>query len=97
MAGCAGIAGSTEIGRHCRIGGGAIVLGHLTVCDNVTISAATVISRSIRTPGTYTGMFPADTHEEWLRNTAVVRQLAELLERVRALEKRIEGKERSDG
>jgi len=97
MAGCAGIAGSTEIGRHCRIGGGAIVLGHLTVCDNVTISAATVISRSIRTPGTYTGMFPADEHASWTRNTAVVRQLAELLERVRALEKRIEGKEKSDG
>jgi UDP-3-O-[3-hydroxymyristoyl] glucosamine N-acyltransferase len=97
MAGCAGIAGSTEIGRHCRIGGGAIVLGHLTLCDHVTVSAATVISRSIRKPGTYTGMFPADTHDEWLRNTAVVRQLAELLERVRALEKRIEGKEGSDG
>jgi UDP-3-O-[3-hydroxymyristoyl] glucosamine N-acyltransferase len=97
MAGCAGIAGSTEIGSHCSIGGGAIVLGHLTVCDHVTVSAATVISRSIRKPGTYTGMFPADEHESWTRNTAVVRQLAELLERVRALEKRLKGKEEGDG
>ena len=97
MAGCVGIAGSSEIGSHCSIGGGAIVLGHLTVCDHVTISAATVISRSIRKPGTYTGMFPADDHESWTRNTAVVRHLADLMERVRALEKRIEGKEGRDG
>ena len=97
MAGCVGIAGSSEIGSHCSIGGGAIVLGHLTVCDHVTISAATVISRSIRKPGTYTGMFPADDHQSWTRNTAVVRHLADLMERVRALEKRIEGKEGRDG
>jgi len=97
MAGCAGIAGSTEIGEHCSIGGGAIVLGHLTICDHVTVSAATVISRSIRKPGTYTGMYPADDHESWARNTAIVRHLAELMERVRVLEKRIEGKGGRDG
>jgi len=97
MAGCVGIAGSTEIGAHCSLGGGAIVLGHLSICDHVTISAATVISRSIRKPGTYTGMFPADDHESWTRNTAIVRHLAELMERVRALEKRMDGKGGRDG
>ncbi len=97
MAGCVGIAGSTQIGSHCSLGGGAIVLGHLTICDHVTISAATVISRSIREPGTYTGMFPADDHQSWLRNTSIVRHLADLMERVRALEKRIQGKEGRDG
>jgi UDP-3-O-[3-hydroxymyristoyl] glucosamine N-acyltransferase len=63
----------------------------------VTISAATVISRSIREPGTYTGMYPADDHQSWLRNTSVVRHLADLMERVRELEKRIQGKEGRDG
>jgi len=97
MAGCVAVAGSAEIGSHCSIGAGALILGHLTICDHVTVSAATVISRSIREPGTYTGMFPADGHRSWARNTAVVRHLAELMDRVRAIEKRIQGKEGGDG
>ncbi len=97
MAGCVAVAGSAQIGSHCSIGAGALILGHLAICDHVTVSADTVISRPIRKPGTYTGMFPADEHESWTRNTAVVRQLAELMERVRALERRIRGKEGGDG
>ncbi len=97
MAGCVAVAGSAEIGSHCSIGAGALILGHLAICDHATVSADTVISRSIRKPGTYTGMFPADDHESWARNTAVVRQLADLMERVRVLEKRIQGKGGSDG
>ena len=93
MAGCVGIAGSTDIGRNCTVGGGAIILGHLRIVDGVTISAATVISRSILKPGTYTGMYPFDDNESWAKNTAVVRQLGELLRRVRALE----SKEKKNG
>ncbi|MGH8703802.1 MAG: UDP-3-O-(3-hydroxymyristoyl)glucosamine N-acyltransferase [Burkholderiales bacterium] len=88
MAGCVAVAGSADIGRHCTIGAGALILGHLTICDHVNVSADTVISRSIRKAGTYTGMFPFDDNESWARNTALVRHLAELAERVRALEKR---------
>ena len=93
MAGFAGVAGSTDIGRHCRIGAAAIILGHLSICDRVTVSAATVISHSIRRPGTYTGMFPSSEHAAWARNTAYVRHLAALAERVRALEKRLQEKD----
>ena len=96
MAGCAGVAGSTRIGARCRIGAAAVVLGHLTICDDVTVSADTVISRSIHKPGTYTGMFPFDENASWARNTAVVRHLAELSERVRRLEKG-KGEESDDG
>ena len=56
-----------------------------------------MISRSIRKPGTYTGMFPADDNASWARNTAVVRHLADLMDRVRSLEKRIQDKEKGDG
>jgi len=97
MAGCVAVAGSADIGSHCTIGAGALILGHLSICDHAHVSADTVISRSIRKPGTYTGMFPADDHESWARNTAVVRQLADLLDRVRSLEKRIPKKEQDDG
>jgi UDP-3-O-[3-hydroxymyristoyl] glucosamine N-acyltransferase len=87
MAGCVAVAGSADIGRHCTVGAAAVILGHLSLCDRVNVSAHTVISRSIREPGTYTGMFPFDDNESWARNTALVRHLAELADRVRRLEK----------
>jgi len=90
MAGCVAVAGSARVGRHCSIGAGALILGHLEICDHVRVSADTVISSSIREPGTYTGMYPADSHEAWLRNTAQVRNLDALARRVRELERKLE-------
>jgi UDP-3-O-[3-hydroxymyristoyl] glucosamine N-acyltransferase len=97
IAGCVGIAGSTVIGKHCAIGGGAGILGHLTICDHVTVSACTVITRSIRQPGMYSGVFPFDDNKSWARNAALVRHLAELAERVRELEHRLRAKEKGNG
>ena len=96
MAGCVAVAGSADIGSHCTIGAGALILGHLSICDHAHVSADTVISRPIRKPGTYTGMFPADDNESWARNTAVVRHLADLMDRVHALEKLVKKKEKGD-
>ena len=86
-AGCVGVAGSAAIGRDCTVGGAAVILGHLTLCDGVHVSAGTVITRSIRKPGTYTGLFPFDEHASWARNTALIRHLADLAARVGALER----------
>jgi UDP-3-O-[3-hydroxymyristoyl] glucosamine N-acyltransferase len=86
MAGCAGVAGTDTIGAHCTVGGGAIVLGHLTLADGVHISAASVATRSIHKPGHYTGMFPLDDNAAWEKNAASLKQLASLRERIRALE-----------
>jgi len=96
MAGRAGVAGSAHIGQRCTIGGAAVILGHLSLCDDVHVSAATVISRSIRKPGTYTGMYPFDSNASWARNTALVRHLAELADRVAALEKRGQRRKKRD-
>ncbi|MBC7617728.1 MAG: UDP-3-O-(3-hydroxymyristoyl)glucosamine N-acyltransferase [Candidatus Saccharibacteria bacterium] len=89
MAGCVGVAGSAIIGARCTIGGGAIVLGHLTLADQVHISAATVVTRSIRKAGNYTGMFPIDDNASWEKNAASLKQLHSLRERIRALEQKI--------
>ena len=88
MAGCVGIAGSARIGRHCTAGGGAIILGHLELVDHVHITAATVVTRSILKPGTYSGAFPFDDNASWEKNAATLRQLHALRERLRALEKK---------
>jgi UDP-3-O-[3-hydroxymyristoyl] glucosamine N-acyltransferase len=89
LAGCVGIAGSARIGAHCTIGGGAIVLGHLELADHVHITAASVVSRSIRVPGQYSGMFPIDDNASWEKNAATLRNLHALRERLRALEKKL--------
>jgi UDP-3-O-[3-hydroxymyristoyl] glucosamine N-acyltransferase len=86
MAGCTGVAGSTRIGRHCTAGGSAMILGHLEIADHVHISAATVVSRSIRKAGHYSGFFPIDDNASWEKNAATLKQLHSLRDRIRALE-----------
>jgi UDP-3-O-[3-hydroxymyristoyl] glucosamine N-acyltransferase len=86
MAGCVGVAGSATIGAHCTVGGGAIVLGHLELADNVHISAATVVTRSLTRPGQYTGMFPIDDNARWEKNAATLKQLHSLRDRIKVLE-----------
>lgn len=88
MAGCVGVAGSARIGARCTVGGGAIILGHLELVDEVHISAATVVTRSILKPGQYSGVFPFDDNASWERNAATLRQLHSLRDRLRALEAR---------
>ena len=87
MAGCAGVAGSARIGRGCTVGGGAVVLGHLSLADGVHISAASVVMRSIHQPGQYSGVFPLDDNASWEKNAATLRQLHRLRDRIKTLEK----------
>jgi UDP-3-O-[3-hydroxymyristoyl] glucosamine N-acyltransferase len=89
FAGCVGVAGSARIGRRCTAGGGAIILGHLEIVDDVHITAATVISRSIHKPGQYSGAFPFDDNASWEKNAATLRQLHTLRDRLRVLERKI--------
>jgi UDP-3-O-[3-hydroxymyristoyl] glucosamine N-acyltransferase len=90
MAGCVGVAGSARIGAHCTLGGGAIVLGHLTLADGVNISAASVVMRSIHKAGHYTGLFPIDENAAWEKNAAALKQLHRFRDRIRALENKTE-------
>jgi len=87
IAGCVGIAGSTTIGRNCKIGGAAMIAGHLEVADGTVISAATGLFESIRSPGVYTGTFPALPHREWRHVASAMRRLRTLVNRLRALER----------
>jgi UDP-3-O-[3-hydroxymyristoyl] glucosamine N-acyltransferase len=87
LAGCVGVAGSAIIGRHCTVGGAGMVLGHLELADHVHISAGSLVTRSIRKPGQYTGVFPIDDNAAWEKNAATLRHLHALRDRLRALEK----------
>jgi UDP-3-O-[3-hydroxymyristoyl] glucosamine N-acyltransferase len=86
IAGCVGIAGSAVIGGRCMIGGGAGVLGHLEICDGVTISAMSLVTRSIREPGFYTGVFPLVPNDDWERIAASLKRLPSLRQRLRSMQ-----------
>lgn len=88
IAGCAGIAGSTEIGARCVIAGGAGIAGHLKIADGVTITAMTLVSKSISEPGSYSSALTMTNTREWRRQAARFSRLEELHRRVRSLEKR---------
>lgn len=89
MAGCVGVAGSAKIGKYCTFGGAAMVLGQLTIVDNVHISAASMVSRSILEPGHYTGFYPLAKNADWEKSAAIVRNLGTMREKIRELEKTI--------
>jgi UDP-3-O-[3-hydroxymyristoyl] glucosamine N-acyltransferase len=94
IAGCVGIAGSAKIGQFCRIGGAAGILGHLEICDHVTVSAFTLVTKSITRPGTYTGGLPHMRHEEWLEKAAQFRRLDDIVARLQKLEKKFTDREK---
>lgn len=90
IAGCVGIAGSTTIGARCMIGGQAGIIGHLVIADDVVVSAGTLVTKSIRRAGVYTGNLPVQIHPDWVKNFAHLRHLDDMAARIRALEKRLD-------
>jgi UDP-3-O-[3-hydroxymyristoyl] glucosamine N-acyltransferase len=94
IAGCAGIAGSTVIGKRCTIAGAAMVAGHLKICDDVNISAGTLVAKSITQAGTYTGGVPFLEHSNWLKNFSRLRHLEAMADKIRSLEQRLAELER---
>ncbi len=82
MAACVGIAGSTRIGRNCLIAGQAGVGGHLDICDNVVLTAASALTHSIHQPGTYSGGLPVTDNAVWRRNAARFARLDATLRRL---------------
>ena len=89
MAGCVGVAGSAKIGKNCSFGGAAMILGHLTIADNVHISSGSMVSRSILEPGQYTGFYPLAKNADWEKTAAIVRNLSSMRDKIRYLEKHI--------
>jgi UDP-3-O-[3-hydroxymyristoyl] glucosamine N-acyltransferase len=87
LAGCSAVAGSASIGRYCLIGGGAGILGHLTVADRVTVTAMSLVTHSLYEAGEYSCGTPIQANRAWRRNAARFRHLDEIARRVEALEK----------
>ena len=87
MAGCSAVAGSAVIGRHCLVGGGAGILGHLEICDRVVITAMSLVTHSIREPGEYSSGTPLMDNRSWRRSAARFKQLDDIARRSKAGDK----------
>ena len=72
-ASCA-IAGSTVIGKNLQMGGLSGILGHLEIADNVLIGAHTLITKSIKKPGNYVGIMPAQEHKDWAKSSVFIKK-----------------------
>jgi UDP-3-O-[3-hydroxymyristoyl] glucosamine N-acyltransferase len=88
MAAMSGAAGSTRIGRRCMIGGGTVLINHIEICDDAVLLFRSVIAKSITQPGVYSGSLPADEAEKWRRNAVRFRQLDDIADRLRRLERK---------
>jgi UDP-3-O-[3-hydroxymyristoyl] glucosamine N-acyltransferase len=91
MAAMSGVAGSTKVGKRCMIGGGAVMINSLTICDDVMFTFRSIVTRSVDVPGTYSGHLPAEEAGQWRKNAARFRKLDALADRLiraeRALDK----------
>ncbi len=89
IAGCTVLAGSCRIGKRCLIGGATAINGHIEICDDVQISGFSMVIKAISEPGVYASGIPAAPHREWRRNGARYRQLDDLFQRVKKIEKKL--------
>lgn len=90
IAGCAAVAGSAKIGANCLIGGGAGVVGHITVCDAVTIQAMALVTGHIKKPGVYGSVAPLQENSQWRKTAVRIKQLDDLAKRLKKLERKID-------
>ena len=77
IAACTGISGSTIIGKRCMVGGMVGFAGHLTIADDVVITGCSLVSASIREPGSYSSGMPTVPTRAWRRMVAHLRRFGE--------------------
>jgi UDP-3-O-[3-hydroxymyristoyl] glucosamine N-acyltransferase len=83
-----GLAGGTEVGRGVLFAGQSASAGHLRIGDGAMVGARAGVSGDLE-PGAQVLGAPHMERRRWGRAIAVFRQLPELLQRVRRLEKHL--------
>jgi UDP-3-O-[3-hydroxymyristoyl] glucosamine N-acyltransferase len=89
IAASTGVSGSVSIGQRCMIGGAVGFAGHISICDDVSIAGYSVITHTIKRPGVYSGLIPAEEVSTWRRIVARLKRIELLAARVTAVEKKL--------
>jgi UDP-3-O-[3-hydroxymyristoyl] glucosamine N-acyltransferase len=88
LAAYSGLAGSATLGANCILAGSACVVGHISICDNVVLTARTLATKNITKPGVYSSaVTSALPNLEWRKNAARMSQLDSMARRLKELEK----------
>lgn len=88
MASMTGVSGSTEIGKGVKIGGQAGFGEHLKVGDGAGVAGQAGVTKDVP-PGTIVSGYPAKEHMKAIREEIHIRNLPNLKDKVKELEKRI--------
>lgn len=89
MAACSGIAGSTEIGKYCVIGGGSCISGHLKIADGVQMTGMASITGNIKEAGVYSSGTGYQETKQWRKSVVRYRQLDDMARTIKTLEKEL--------
>ncbi|HYH95100.1 UDP-3-O-(3-hydroxymyristoyl)glucosamine N-acyltransferase [Hyalangium sp.] len=92
----AGVSGSAELGTGVVLAGQVGVVGHIRVGDMAKVGAQSGVAHDVEEGQIVSGS-PAVPHREWLKNSAALGQLGDLLKEVRALRRRVELLEKEKG
>ena len=85
IAACVGIAGSAIIGKSCQISGACTILGHLEITDNVTVTAMSMVTKSIKESGIYSSGTPLMENRLWHRNNVRYKSLDDMSKKLSEL------------
>lgn len=88
LAGQTGIAGSVRIGDGCVLGGRAGVVDNVSLGPGSRVSVASIVYGDVA-PGTTVSGYPANEHQRYLREQALVRRLPEIATELRELRARV--------
>ena len=66
-----------------------VINGHMEICDGANITGMAMVMKPITEKGIYSSGIPATTNQEWRKNTAKLRQIDQLYQRVKQLEKQL--------
>lgn len=91
----AGVSGSAELGMGVVLAGQVGVVGHIRVGDMAKVGAQSGVAHDVEDGQVVSGS-PAVPHRDWLRQSAALGQLGDLLKEVRTLRRRVEMLEKKE-
>jgi UDP-3-O-[3-hydroxymyristoyl] glucosamine N-acyltransferase len=83
-----GLAGSTRLGKQVILAGQVGVSGQVELGDRTVVAAQSGVHQSLPVDAQVAG-YPAINHRLWLRAMALVKQLPQLYQRLKALEREV--------
>ena len=89
IAGCVGIAGSATIGARCQIAGQSGIAGHLSICDDVVLTARSMVVSDITEPGVYASAVPVEKFADWRRILGRLKRIDAMARKISSLQRQV--------